>query len=85
MNNTNLSNEQNDLFSSSHLMVLITFTVSTILLIGESILLGWEKFILPLTGREALCLPSTSPANARWTQDMLTDAWRVILRPGLCP
>ncbi|MBQ5968403.1 MAG: response regulator [Clostridiales bacterium] len=48
MNNTNLSNEQNDLFSSSHLMVLITFTVSTILLIGESILLGWEKFILPL-------------------------------------
>ena len=48
MYNSNLSNEQNDLFSSSHLMVLITFTVSTILLIGESFLLGWEKFILPL-------------------------------------
>lgn len=48
MNNSNLSNEQNDLFSSSHLMVLITFTVSTLLLIGESFLLGWEKFILPL-------------------------------------
>ena len=55
MNNTNLSNEQNDLFSSSHLMVLITFTVSTILLIGESILLGWEKFILPLIVLAVIC------------------------------
>ena len=47
MNNAHQSNEQNDLFSSSHLMVLITFTICTILLIGESFLMGWEKFILP--------------------------------------
>ena len=48
---------------------------------GQTAFRVYEKFILPVTGREALCLPSTSPANARWTQDMLTDAWRVILRP----
>ena len=31
-------------------------------------------------GREATCLPSTSPANAAWTQDRLNEAWREILR-----
>lgn len=29
--------------------------------------------------REAICLPSTSPANAAWTLEKLTEAWRIIL------
>jgi len=36
------------------------------------------KYIEPQTGREAVCLPSTSPANAQWTLDKLTEAWSVI-------
>ena len=40
----------------------------------------YEKWIRPATGREAVCLPSTSPANAQWTLDRLIDAWSVILR-----
>ena len=36
------------------------------------------KFIEPQTGREAICLPSTSPANARWTLEKLIKAWSVI-------
>ena len=39
----------------------------------------YEKLIRPQTGREALCLPSTSPANAQWTLQKLTEAWSVIL------
>lgn len=39
----------------------------------------YEKWIRPQTGREALCLPSTSPANAQWTLERLTEAWAVIL------
>lgn len=39
----------------------------------------YEKCILPLTKREAIYLPSTSPANARWTLDQLVKAWSVIL------
>ena len=29
--------------------------------------------------REAVCLPSTSPANAAWTLERLQRAWKVIL------
>ena len=39
----------------------------------------YEKLIRPQTGREALCLPSTSPANAQWTLPKLIEAWSVIL------
>lgn len=36
------------------------------------------KYIEPQIGREAICLPSTSPANAQWTLDMLIEAWSAI-------
>ena len=38
----------------------------------------YEKHIRPLLGRAAVKLPSTSPANARWTVEKLVEAWRVI-------
>ena len=36
------------------------------------------RYIEPQTGREAVCLPSTSPANAQWTLERLIEAWSVI-------
>ena len=38
----------------------------------------YERYIEPETGRVAVCLPSTSPANAKWTLEKLTGAWSVI-------
>lgn len=38
----------------------------------------YEKYILPEIGREAGCLPSTSPANAQWSLEKLIAAWEVI-------
>lgn len=38
----------------------------------------YQKYIEPQTGREAVCLPSTSPANAQWTLEKLIEAWAVI-------
>ena len=39
----------------------------------------YETHIYPLTGIEAIVLPSTSPANAACTDAMLIDAWSAIL------
>lgn len=36
------------------------------------------KYIQPAAGRSAVCLPSTSPANAQWSLERLTEAWSVI-------
>ena len=38
----------------------------------------YMKYIFPVTGREALKLPSTSPANATWSVDRLAEAWRAV-------
>ena len=39
----------------------------------------YRKYILPALGVLAVCLPSTSPANAAWSVERLTEAWRQIL------
>ena len=36
----------------------------------------YRKYIEPGTGRAAVCLPSTSPANAAWSLERLTAAWK---------
>ena len=38
----------------------------------------YQKYQLPVTGREAVKLPSTSPANAAWSLERLIRAWCVI-------
>ena len=38
----------------------------------------YRKYIFPVNGREARLLPSTSPANAGWSQERLTEAWQII-------
>ena len=43
----------------------------------------YNKYTFPRTGLEAVCLPSTSPANAAWSLEKLTEAWSVIRDPGL--
>ncbi len=40
----------------------------------------YRKYIYPETGREAVKLPSTSPANASYSLERLTEAWREIAK-----
>ena len=41
------------------------------------------KYTEPLIKRKAVCLPSTSPANAAWTFDRLAAAWGDAIRSVL--
>lgn len=38
----------------------------------------YRKYIFPVNGREAVSLPSTSPANAGYSLQRLVEAWKVI-------
>ena len=39
----------------------------------------YNKYIRNAIGRDAICLPSTSPANAGFSIQKLVDAWRIII------
>ena len=47
---------------------------------GQTAFRLYRQYLLPQVGREAVCLPSTSPANAAWSFDRLSEAWQVIRR-----
>ena len=50
---------------------------------GKKSLEIFNKYIGQQTGREAGCLPSTSPANAQWTLERLVAAWSVLRQDNL--
>lgn len=45
----------------------------------------YDKYTLPHTGLPIIKLPSSSPANAAWSLEKLTDYWKQALRPALLP
>ena len=38
----------------------------------------YNKYLRESVGRDAVCLPSTSPANAAWRTERLIEAWHII-------
>lgn len=58
--------------------ILQTGDVRTVFTNGKTADRLYRQLQLPQTGREAVCLPSTSPANAQWSFARLCDAWRVV-------
>ncbi len=45
---------------------------------GKTAFKLYQKFTEPFIGRAAVCLPSTSPANAAWSPERLIEAWSCI-------
>ena len=45
---------------------------------GKSSFDCYERYIRPVLSRDAVLLPSTSPANAAWSFDRLVEAWSLI-------
>jgi hypoxanthine-DNA glycosylase len=59
-------------------IILDNSMVSKIFVNGRASEKYYKKYIEPKLGIEAICLPSTSPANAAWTLEGLAEAWKVI-------
>ena len=58
--------------------ILDTTRIEKLFVNGKTAEKYYRRWLLPVTKREAVCLPSTSPANAAWNLQRLTDAWCVI-------
>lgn len=58
--------------------ILETADIRQIFVNGKTAYKHYQKYTQPTIQREAICLPSTSPANAAWSLDKLLDAWRII-------
>ena len=59
--------------------ILNTADINQIFVNGKTALKFYNKYIKDTLGREAVCLPSTSPANAAWSVEKLVSAWKIIL------
>lgn len=60
--------------------VLSEAPIRQIFVNGQTAFKLYKKYVLPETGVMPVCLPSTSPANAAWNMERLTEAWQVIVR-----
>ena len=59
--------------------ILEAAPIEAIFCTGKKAFALYYRYILPITGRKALCLPSTSPANChRETLETLTEAYSVL-------
>lgn len=57
-------------------VILKNSKVSRIFVNGKKAESLYKKYLEEETGITAVCLPSTSPANASWSEDRLTEYWR---------
>lgn len=55
-----------------------TASIEKIYVNGKTSEKYYNKYIRDVINKEATCLPSTSPANARWTLERLVEEWSVI-------
>ena len=59
-------------------IILETADIKEIFVNGKTAEKYYDKYTKDVIGRSAVCLPSTSPANAAWDIDRLIGAWKMI-------
>lgn len=60
--------------------ILRTAEIRAVFTTGSAAARLYARYCLPVTGREAIALPSTSPANCRMSLEALVEAYRPICR-----
>ena len=58
--------------------ILDAAKIEAIYVNGKTALKYFEKYTEPVIHRQAICLPSTSPANAAWNTERLVAEWKRI-------
>ncbi len=59
-------------------MILANASIEKIFVNGKTAEKYYNKYIRNRIGMEAICLPSTSPANAAWSADKLVLEWSAV-------
>ncbi len=59
-------------------VIISNSCIDRIIVNGKTAEKYYNKYTLPKTGIKAICLPSTSPANAAWSLEKLVEAWKII-------
>ncbi len=57
-------------------VILSEADIRIIIINGKTADRYYRKYTQPAIGRDAICMPSTSPANAAWSVERLADKWR---------
>ena len=60
------------------LPIIMKSKITAVFVNGNTAAKLYEKYLFSETKIKAIVLPSTSPANARFTLEMLTEKWSVI-------
>ncbi len=63
--------------------ILSVANIAAIFVNGKTAKKYYDLYIRPTIGREAICLPSTSPANATYSLQRLIEEWSAALTPWL--
>ena len=58
--------------------ILETSNIKKIFVNGKTAEKYYNRYIKDKIGRDAVCLPSTSPANAMWNVESLVEEWKKI-------
>ena len=59
-------------------MILNDANIRQIFVNGKTAEKYFKKYTKPMIKRDAICLPSTSPANAAWSVEKLGEKWNLI-------
>lgn len=59
-------------------IILENSNVKKIFVNGKTAEKYYNKYTYPKTGIKAVCLPSTSPANAAWNIEKLVEKWKIV-------
>ncbi len=58
--------------------ILETANIKKIFVNGKTAEKYYNRYVKDKVGRDAVCLPSTSPANAMWNVESLVEEWKKI-------